>query len=140
MVTDYESREMYERRRRRSQLADDLMDDAVEDSDADDKDDDDSDRVIKPGGGDLADDDNVATPRVAAARGALDVDVWTGRKSEGPAAADIELTEGIGDPVRMCLREIVKVDVLSTAAGAGRGRAAHHPSRLAALNVASRSS
>ena len=115
MVTDYESREMYERRRRRSQLADDLMDDAVEDSDADDKDDDDSDRVIKPGGGELADDDAVAGPRVTPARGALDMEVWTGRKSEGQAAADLELEEGIDDPVRMYLREIGKVSLLTAA-------------------------
>jgi len=117
MVTDYESREMYERRRRRSQLADDLMDDAVEDSDGDseDKDDDDNERVIKPGGGALADDDSEPAPRITAARGKLDMDIWGGRKPEAQAAADLELEEGIDDPVRMYLREIGKVSLLTAA-------------------------
>jgi len=117
MVTDYESREMYERRRRRSQLADDLMDDAVEDSDGDseDKDDDDNERVIKPGGGALADDDSETAPRITAARGKLDMDIWGGRKPEAQAAADLELEEGIDDPVRMYLREIGKVSLLTAA-------------------------
>ncbi len=118
MVTDYESREMYERRRRRSQLADDLMDDAVDDSDSDaeDKDDDDDDQVIKPGGGDLTDDDAMAAaPRVSAARGTLDMEEWGGRKSADQATADLELEEGIDDPVRMYLREIGKVSLLTAA-------------------------
>ena len=115
MVTDYESTEQYERRRRRSQLASDLMDDAVEDSDSEEKEEEGSDRVAKPGGGDLADDDNVTTPRASAARGTLDMEEWGGRKPVDQAAADLELEEGIDDPVRMYLREIGKVSLLTAA-------------------------
>jgi len=117
MVTEYESREMYERRRRRSQLADDLMDDAVEESDgdSDEKDDEDSESRAKAGGGDLADDDAVTPRRVTAARGTLDMEEWASRKPVDQAAADLELEEGIDDPVRMYLREIGKVSLLTAA-------------------------
>jgi RNA polymerase primary sigma factor len=119
MVTNYEEKDLKERRKRRSQLADDLMDDAVEeDAEAEDSDDDEED--VPPtiaATDDDADDDAPASPRVAAARGTLDMEEWGGGPDKAEQAdrdiAELELEEGIDDPVRMYLREIGKVSLLT---------------------------
>ncbi|MEX0684144.1 MAG: RNA polymerase sigma factor RpoD [Dehalococcoidia bacterium] len=117
MVTNYEEKELHQRRQRRSQLADDLMDDAVdEDSDSDSDDDDREPQALKVTDADLSDDDAPAAPRVAPARGSLDIEEWGGADKAEPAdaeTAELELEEGIDDPVRMYLREIGKVSLLT---------------------------
>ena len=109
--------QLYERRQRRSKLADDLLDDAVDEADvaADDSDDDDADPIALTAHAD-DDDDAVPAPRTGA-RGALAVAEW-GEPPEKPEEAepevsDAELEEGIDDPVRMYLREIGKVSLLT---------------------------
>jgi RNA polymerase primary sigma factor len=117
MVSHFEQdRELYERRQRRSKLADDLMDDVADEADvaADDADDDDADPIaLAPH---VDDDEAVATPRVGA-RGALAIAEWgeppDKREEAEPEVSDAELEEGIDDPVRMYLREIGKVSLLT---------------------------
>jgi RNA polymerase primary sigma factor len=117
MVTDYD-RDLQARRRRRSQLADDLMDDAVEDaeSEPEEKDEDEEEPVIKAGADD-GDDDVPAGPRLSGARSTLDIEEWGGGGSKADDSetevAEIDLEEGIDDPVRMYLREIGKVSLLT---------------------------
>src|SRR5437899_5760415 len=78
MVSHFEQdRELYERRQRRSKLADDLMDDVVDEADveadADADADDDADPVaLAPH---AEDDEAIASPRVGA-RGALAIAEW----------------------------------------------------------------
>jgi RNA polymerase primary sigma factor len=107
---------LYERRQRRSKLADDLMDDVADEADvaADDTDDDDADPIaIAPH---VDDDEAIATPRVGA-RGALAIAEWGApadkHEEAEPEVSDAELEEGIDDPVRMYLREIGKVSLLT---------------------------
>ena len=117
MVNHFEQdRELYERRQRRSKLADDLMDDVVDEADVEsdaDADDDADPITLAPH---AEDDEAIATPRVGA-RGALAIAEW-GEPPEKPEEAepevsDAELEEGIDDPVRMYLREIGKVSLLT---------------------------
>jgi RNA polymerase primary sigma factor len=117
MVSHFEQdRELYERRQRRSKLADDLMDDVADEADveADADADDDADPITLAPHAD--DDEAIAAPRVGA-RGALAIAEW-GEPPEKPEEAepevsDAELEEGIDDPVRMYLREIGKVSLLT---------------------------
>ena len=118
MVTNYGKRDLDERQKRRSKLADDLMDDAVDDADdsEDAADDDAEPPTLKVADPDMGDDDAPAGPRVSAARGTLDMEEWGGVAEKGtaePDLAEIELEEGIDDPVRMYLREIGKVSLLT---------------------------
>jgi RNA polymerase primary sigma factor len=120
MVRNLEkNKELTEHRARRTQLADDLLEDAVDelDSDADDSDDEDDGAVTIAAGSD--DDDAEPVARVATARSPIEMKDW----SEGPdkveesdsepAIGDADLEEGIDDPVRMYLREIGKVSLLT---------------------------
>ena len=109
---------LYERRQRRTKLADDLLDDVVEEAVVepdDDADDGDEPIAIAPGGAAISDDD--APPPRVGARGTIEIAEW----GEGPdkldepepEVSDVELEEGIDDPVRMYLREIGKVSLLT---------------------------
>jgi RNA polymerase primary sigma factor len=107
--------EMYERRHaRRTKLADDLLDDVADEAeaDADAADDDDAEPVAI---GVAHSDDEPAMPRVSA-KGTLEIEEWgePGKHEEAePEVSDAELEEGIDDPVRMYLREIGKVSLLT---------------------------
>lgn len=117
-----DKRELLKRERKRDRLADDLLEDAVDDADSDE---DTVEELGKGGSGgapaatDESGDDSVASPRIAS-RTAIELKEWgepTGEKMEEVerAAASAELEEGIDDPVRMYLREIGKVRLLTAA-------------------------
>ena len=117
-----DKRELLNRERKRDRLADDLLEDAVDDADSEE------DTVAELGKGgsgrapaatDESGDESVASPRIAS-RTAIELKEWgepTGEKMEEVerAAASAELEEGIDDPVRMYLREIGKVRLLTAA-------------------------
>jgi RNA polymerase primary sigma factor len=108
-----EDNEVYQRRHaRRTRLADDLLDDVAEEADADAEapDEEDSEPVAVG-----SDDDEPAIPRVAAT-GTLEIEDWgepDKLEEAEPEVSDAELEEGIDDPVRMYLREIGKVSLLT---------------------------
>ncbi len=110
-----EDNEVYQRRHaRRARLGDDLLDDVADeaDVDADASEDDDAEPVTIAGD---TDDDVVAAPRVTA-KGTLELEEWgepDKLEEAEPEVSDAELEEGIDDPVRMYLREIGKVSLLT---------------------------
>ncbi|MEO8457590.1 MAG: sigma-70 family RNA polymerase sigma factor, partial [Chloroflexota bacterium] len=114
-----QDQELFERRQRRSRLANDLLDDVAGESEADANDvaDDDDDIEIVPGGTTVSDEDATPAPRVGA-RGSIEIAEWGGAEPDKldepePEPTDVELEEGIDDPVRMYLREIGKVSLLT---------------------------
>jgi RNA polymerase primary sigma factor len=112
-----EDQDLFERRQRRSRLADDLLEDIVDDSDveADDAADDAPDDPLAVDADDGAEDEPPVVTRVSA-RSPIEMEEWGGvdKIDEAePELADIELEEGIDDPVRMYLREIGKVSLLT---------------------------
>jgi RNA polymerase primary sigma factor len=120
MVNKYEQEQgILEHQRNRDRLAEDLLDDIVDEAEVetdDDTDDEDDpvQLVVRPDASD--EDSGIAIPRVAA-RGATDIEEWGGEPEKfdeaEPDVAEIELEEGIDDPVRMYLREIGKVSLLT---------------------------
>lgn len=118
MVSDFaDKRDLLDRERKRDRLADDLLEDVVDDSDDDDE------VVEELGGVPAAAADSGEEPAVApriAPRTAIELEEWG-----EPAVAKLEeaereivtaeLEEGIDDPVRMYLREIGKVSLLTAA-------------------------
>jgi len=109
---------LYERRQRRTKLADDLLDDVAEEAvvePEDDADDADDAIVIAPGGAAISDDE--APPPRVGARGTIEIAEWGEEPDKldepEPEVTDVELEEGIDDPVRMYLREIGKVSLLT---------------------------
>ena len=116
-----EDRELFERRQRRNRLADDLLDDSVDeaegDLEAEDLTDDAPEPTLEPRVAALADDDETAgVPRMAT-RSPLEMEEWGEAPDKleevEPDLVDLELEEGIDDPVRMYLREIGKVSLLT---------------------------
>ncbi|HET9476695.1 MAG TPA: RNA polymerase sigma factor RpoD, partial [Dehalococcoidia bacterium] len=114
-----EDRELFERRQRRNRLADDLLEDSVDEADADLDGDDMSDDPPGPtlaGTVDIAEDDAGAVPRMAT-RSPIEMEEWGEAPDKleeaEPEIGDLELEEGIDDPVRMYLREIGKVSLLT---------------------------
>ena len=120
MVSDFaDKRDLLDRERKRDRLADDLLEDAVDDADADDE------TVEELGGApaaataDESGEEPAVAPRIAP-RTAIELEEWG-----EPAVAKLEeaereivtaeLEEGIDDPVRMYLREIGKVNLLTAA-------------------------
>jgi RNA polymerase primary sigma factor len=117
-----EDREMLERRQRRNRLAGDLLEDSIEDTEmeADDPVEDVVDDGVMPtlvtddvdGDGDPA----VALTRVGP-RSPIEMEDWGEAPDKldeaEPELNEIELEEGIDDPVRMYLREIGKVSLLT---------------------------
>jgi RNA polymerase primary sigma factor len=117
-----DKRELLDRERKRDRLADDLLEDAVDDADSEE---DTVEELGKGGSGgtpaatDEGGEESVAAPRIAS-RTAIELKEWgepTGEKMEEVEreAASAELEEGIDDPVRMYLREIGKVRLLTAA-------------------------
>src|SRR3972149_581980 len=120
MVSDFaDKRDLLDRERKRDRLADDLLEDIVDDADADDE------TVEELGGppGTATPDEHGEEPAVApriTPRTAIELEEWG-----EPAVAKLEeaereivtaeLEEGIDDPVRMYLREIGKVSLLTAA-------------------------
>ena len=114
--------ELLERERKRDRLADDLLEDTGEDTDPEDE------TVAElgstpartPARTDEGTDDPVAPPRITS-RTAIELEAWGEPKAEKlereavREAARLELEEGIDDPVRMYLREIGKVHLLTAA-------------------------
>jgi RNA polymerase primary sigma factor len=120
MVNSYKKdQETGERReRQRARLADDLMEDIADSSDTEIEDDseDEDDAVLAPLGVAVSDDDPAdVSPRVAA-RAATDIEEWVedpAKDEVEPDVVELDLEEGIDDPVRMYLREIGKVSLLT---------------------------
>ncbi len=123
MVSNFdEDQEMFERRQRRGRLADDLIEDAVEDTDLDmegdeaDADDAAEDAVEPALETAVADDDVPINSRMTS-RSAIEIEAWPDAPEKldeaEPELTEIELEEGIDDPVRMYLREIGKVSLLT---------------------------
>jgi len=120
MVSDFaDKRDLLDRERKRDRLADDLLEDVVDDTDTDD------DSVEELGGAPAAATDEsgeepAVAPRIAS-RTAIELEEWGEPavvKLEEEAEREIagpELEEGIDDPVRMYLREIGKVSLLTAA-------------------------
>ncbi|MBI2913605.1 MAG: sigma-70 family RNA polymerase sigma factor, partial [Chloroflexi bacterium] len=118
MVRDFdEEKEMYLHRQRRGRLADDLLEDAADDSEMESEEaaEEEAPPVPVASDGDLVESPSV--PRVAS-RTPLEMEEWgvaTPEKLEEaePEIVDVELEEGIDDPVRMYLREIGRVSLLT---------------------------
>src|SRR3990172_5940684 len=119
MVSHYEEDpDLLERRQRRNRLADDLLEDIVDDgdNDLDDGSEEPAEAPLQPRAA-IADDDEAGPVTRVGARSPLEMEVW-GEAPEKldeaePEIADVELEEGIDDPVRMYLREIGKVSLLT---------------------------
>ena len=117
MVNHFEEdKELYERRQRRNRLADDLMEDAVVDGDPDSDDPEPEAPVVRLGADSEATDEDPPAPARLISRTPIEMEEWGApQKPEEaePEIADAELEEGIDDPVRMYLREIGKVSLLT---------------------------
>jgi len=119
MVSHYEEDpELLERRQRRSRLADDLLEDIVDDgdNDIDDSNDEPAEAPLQPRAA-IADEDEAGPVTRVSTRSPMEMEEW-GEAPEKldeaePEIADVELEEGIDDPVRMYLREIGKVSLLT---------------------------
>jgi RNA polymerase primary sigma factor len=124
MVRDFEERKAArEREQRRSRLADDLLEDAVEEDDDEDEDAEEM-TVQRPAPlatvaatteGDPT--EHGARVTKVAARSPIEMAEWgeapPEKLEEEAQVSDAELEEGIDDPVRMYLREIGKVKLLT---------------------------
>jgi RNA polymerase primary sigma factor len=120
MVNGYEEKKGTgeSRQRQRARLADDLLADSVtevtEVSDDDDEDEDDA--TLNPIGVAVSDDDPADLSPRAAARSAAGLEDWVEPEKADeaePEVSELDLEEGIDDPVRMYLREIGKVSLLT---------------------------
>jgi len=119
MVSSYEEDpDLLERQQRRSRLADDLLEDIVDDgdNDLDDGSDEPAEAPLQPRAA-IVDEDEAGPVTRVGARSPLEMEEW-GEAPEKleeaePEIADVELEEGIDDPVRMYLREIGKVSLLT---------------------------
>jgi RNA polymerase primary sigma factor len=119
MVRNLEKNKELTHRERRSRLADDLLEDSVDESDLDsDEDVDEPEDDVAIAAGSDGDDEPAALTRVGT-RSPIEMKEW----SEGPdkiedveadtGVGEADLEEGIDDPVRMYLREIGKVSLLT---------------------------
>ncbi len=113
-----EKRDLLERERKRNRLADDLLEDTGEETDAEDETVEELGSV--PARTDEGTEDPVVPPRITS-RTAIELEEWGEPKAEKleeeaeREVAGLELEEGIDDPVRMYLREIGKVHLLTAA-------------------------
>jgi len=113
-----EDADLLERRQRRSRLADDLLEDIVEDTDADldDSGDDAVEAPLETRAAITEEEDASPVTRVGA-RTPIEMEEWGEAPDKldeaEPEVGDVELEEGIDDPVRMYLREIGKVSLLT---------------------------
>ena len=117
MVNHYgEDPNLLERRQRRSRLADDLLEDIVDDSELEDSADEPAEAPLEGQPAIAEDEDGSPVTRVST-RSPIEMEEWGEAPDKldevEPEIADIELEEGIDDPVRMYLREIGKVSLLT---------------------------
>ncbi len=113
-----EDPDLIERRQRRNRLADDLLEDIVDDSDADlDDGADEPTEAPLQARADISDEEDASPVGRVAVRSPIEMAEWGEAPDKldeaEPEVADIELEEGIDDPVRMYLREIGKVSLLT---------------------------
>jgi len=112
-----EKPDLLERERKRNRLADDLLEDVGEDGEAEEE-------TVQelgsvPARTEEGTEEPVAPPRITS-RTAIELEEWGEPKAEKleeaqREVAGLELEEGIDDPVRMYLREIGKVHLLTAA-------------------------
>ena len=107
------------RKAQRSRLADDMLEDSIDESDLDsDEEGDDREQMSVPTTAE-SDDDPSPVARVTQTRSPMEMRDWSDRSDKNeegePGLGDTELEEGIDDPVRMYLREIGKVSLLTAA-------------------------
>jgi RNA polymerase primary sigma factor len=117
MVSHFaEDPELLTRRQRRSQLADDLLEDIVDDSELEDGSDEPTEAPLE-GPAEIGDDEDASPVTRVGARSPIEMEEWGEAPDKldevEPEIGDIELEEGIDDPVRMYLREIGKVSLLT---------------------------
>jgi len=117
MVSQFEEdAELLERRQRRSRLADDLLEDIVDDSEMDEAAEEPGEtRIEAPAA--MGEEEEAGPVARVGTRTPIEMEEW-GEAPEKldeaePEIGDIELEEGIDDPVRMYLREIGKVSLLT---------------------------
>jgi len=112
-----EKRDLLERERKRGQLADDLLEDIGDEAEGEEE------TVEELGSIPARTDDGTEEPVVApriTARTPIELEEWGEPRAEkleeaAQEVAGVELEEGIDDPVRMYLREIGKVHLLTAA-------------------------
>ena len=112
-----ENPDLMERERKRNRLADDLLEDVGEDGEAEEE-------TVQelgsvPAATDEGTEEPVTPPRITS-RTAIELEEWGEPKAEKLEEAErevvgLDLEEGIDDPVRMYLREIGKVHLLTAA-------------------------
>src|SRR5437870_521714 len=117
MVRQYgEDPHLLERRQRRSQLADDLLEDIVDDSEIEDTADEPGEASLE-GQPAIAEDEDASPVTRVSTRSPIEMEEWGEAPDKldeaEPEVSDVELEEGIDDPVRMYLREIGKVSLLT---------------------------
>jgi RNA polymerase primary sigma factor len=113
-----EKPDLLERERKRDRLADDLLEDVAEEGEAEEETVEELGSV--PARTEEGTDEPVVAPRITS-RTAIELEEWGEPKAEkleeeaAREVASLELEEGIDDPVRMYLREIGKVHLLTAA-------------------------
>jgi len=113
-----ERRDLLERERKRDQLADDLVEDIAEEAEVEEETVEELGSV--PAGTDEGTEEPVVAPRITS-RTPIELEEWGEPRAEKleeeteREIAGVELEEGIDDPVRMYLREIGKVHLLTAA-------------------------
>jgi RNA polymerase primary sigma factor len=113
-----ERRDLLARERKRDQLADDLLEDVAEEAEAEEETVEELGGV--PAGTDEGTEEPVVAPRITS-RTPIELEEWGEPRAEKldeeaeREVAGLELEEGIDDPVRMYLREIGKVHLLTAA-------------------------
>ena len=117
MVSRFEEDpDLLERRQRRSRLADDLLEDIVDDSDMEDATEEPAETRMETRAETGEEEEAGPVTRVGA-RTPIEMEEWGEAPDKldeaEPEVADVELEEGIDDPVRMYLREIGKVSLLT---------------------------
>jgi RNA polymerase primary sigma factor len=113
-----ERRDLLERERKRDQLADDLLEDVAEEAEVEEETVEELGGV--PAGTDEGTEEPVVAPRITS-RTPIELEEWGEPRAEkldeeaDRGIAGLDLEEGIDDPVRMYLREIGKVHLLTAA-------------------------
>ncbi len=113
-----EDQEIFDRRERRNRLADDLLEDVLDEADLETEDaaEDDAPVVELEPGADVIGTEPSSVARVGV-RSPIEMEEWGEAPDKleeaEPEIGELELEEGIDDPVRMYLREIGKVSLLT---------------------------
>jgi RNA polymerase primary sigma factor len=117
MVRQYEEDpELLERRQRRSRLADDLLEDIVDDAELEEAGEEPVEARLETQA-EISDDEEAGPVARVSTRSPIEMEEWGEAPDKldeaEPEIGDVELEEGIDDPVRMYLREIGKVSLLT---------------------------